>query len=126
MFNFTDKAETATQEASASTTQSTFKDIRQQWKALASERKITKEDIAALCIYRAMVRDEVPVGAKSRLRRAFNPITNKTKLENGARPYGSLESAVNSIKYSTFATWLDKNELAALLEAARTTRSAGL
>jgi hypothetical protein len=126
MFNFMKKAVTATQEVTASTTQATFKDIRPLWKALAKERKITKEDIAALCIYRAMVKGEVPEGAKTRLQRAFKPITNTTKLGNGARPYGALESAVWSIKYSKFAEWLDKDELAALLEAAKKTKDAGL
>ena len=120
------KAETATQEAPASTTQATFKDIRPLWKALAKERKITKEDIAALCIYRAMVKGEVPEGAKTRLQRAFKPITNTTKLENGADPQGALKSAVYSIKYSKFAEWLSKDELAALLEAAKKTKDAGL
>lgn len=122
MFNFIRKAETATQEATASTT---FKDIRPLWKAFAKERKITKEDIAALCIYRAMVKGEVPVGANTRLLKAFKPITNTVKLENGADPQGALKSAIWSIKYSKFAEWLDKDELAALLEAVKKTREAG-
>jgi hypothetical protein len=103
-----------------------FKDIRAQWKALAADRKITKEDIAALCIYRAMVKEQVPEGAVSRLHRSFKPITNKVKLDNGAAPYAALESAVNSIKYSKFAEWLNKDELNALLEAAKATKAAGL
>jgi len=116
MFNFMKKADTATTEAQASTTQATFKDIRPQWKALAKERKITKEDIAALCIYRAMVKGEVPEGAKTRLEKAFRPITNVVKLENGADPHGALKSAIWSIKYSKFAEWLDKDQLTAYLK----------
>lgn len=116
------KADTATQEATASTAQNTFKDIRPQWKALAKERKITKEDIAALCIYRAMVKGEVPDGAKTRLGKAFKPITNVVKLENGADPHGALKLAIWSIKYSKFAEWLDKDQLTALLEAAKKTK----
>jgi hypothetical protein len=122
MFNFMKKADTATTEAQASTTQPTFKDIRPLWKALAKERKITKEDIAALCIYRAMVKGEVPEGAKTRLEKAFKPITNPVKLENGADPHGALKSAIWSIKYSKFAEWLDKDQFAALLEAAKNTK----
>lgn len=120
------KAKSPTQEAQASTVQQTFKDIRPLWKALAKERKITKEDIAALCIYRAMIKEEVPEGAKTRLHKAFKPITNTVKLENGAAPYGALQSAVNLIKYSKFTEWLDKDEFAALLEAAKKTKDAGL
>ena len=103
-----------------------MKDIRQQWKALAADRKITREDIAALCIYRAMVKEQIPEGAKSRLHKSFKPITNQTKLDNGAQPYAALESAVNCIEYSAFAGWLDETEMKALLEAAKTTRAAGL
>ena len=126
MFNFMKKANTATTEAQASTTQATFKDIRPQWKTLAQERKITKEDIAALCIYRSLIKGEGKEGAISRLKKAFKPITNTTKLENGADPQGALKSAIWSIKYSKFAEWLDKDELAALLEAAKKTKDAGL
>ncbi len=107
MFNFMKKAETATQEATASTTQVAFKDIRPQWKTLANERKITKSDIAALCIYRSLVKGEGKEGAISRLQKAFKPITNPVKIENGAYPYGSLESALWSIKYSNFIEFLD-------------------
>jgi len=103
-----------------------MKDIRTQWKAHAAERKITREDIAALCIYRALVKEQVPTGAKSRLHKSFKPITNTVKLENGADPYGSLKSAVNSVRYSIFAQWLDKEELEMLVEAAKSTRMAGL
>ena len=103
-----------------------MKDIRQQWKALAADRKITREDIAALCIYRAMVKEQVPEGAVSRLHRSFKPITNKVKLDNGAAPCAALESAIWSIEYSKFAEWLDKDEMAALLEAVKATKVAGI
>lgn len=103
-----------------------MKDIRAQWKALAAVRNITRKDIAALCIYRALIKEQVPEGAKTRLHKSFKPITNANKLANGAYPYGALESAVNSIRYSTFASWLDEEDLNKLLEAAKTTRMAGL
>lgn len=104
----------------------TLKDIRPLWKARAAERKITKQDIAALCIYRAMIKGEVTEGAKSRLHKSFAPITNEVKLANGAAPYGSLETALYSIKYSCFAEWLDAEQLKQLMEAAKATREAGI
>lgn len=119
MFNFMKKADTATQEAPASTTQETFKDIRPQWKALAQERKITREDIATLCIYRSLIKGEGKEGAISRLRKAFRPITNPVKLENGAHPYGALRSALWMTKHSTFVTWLDDEPRQALLALAK-------
>jgi len=119
MFNFMKKADTATQEAQASTTQVTFKDIRPQWKALAAERKITREDIAALCIYRSLIKGEGKEGAISRLRKSFSPITNPVKLENGAYPYGSLASALWMTKHSTFITWLDDESKQSLLILAK-------
>jgi len=103
-----------------------MKDIRTQWKALAAERNITREDIAALCIYRAMYKEEIPTGAKSRLHKSFKPITNPVKLANGTAPYGALEAAVSWIRYSAFSKWLDKDEMDALIEAAKATKAAGL
>lgn len=127
MFNFF-KSTKDTTEANTTTSEATkpIKDIRPQWKALAAARKITKEDIAALCIWRALYKEQVPEGAKTRLHKAFKPITSRVKLENGAYPYGALETALNSIKYSNFAKWLDADELKVLLNAARTTKDAGI
>jgi hypothetical protein len=99
------------------------KDIREQWKAHAAARKITKEDIAALCIYRALIKEQMPEGAKSRLHKAFQPITNARKLANGTQPYGSLDASLNSIKYSIFAQWLDKEEMQTMLDAAKETKA---
>lgn len=127
MFNFFKPAQ-ATTEAINTTSEATkpIKDIRPQWKALAAAREITKEDIAALCIYRAVRKGQIPEGAVSRLQKSFKPITNKTKLENGAYPYGSLDTAMNSIKYSNFAKWLDEAELKQLLDAVKSTKTAGI
>ncbi len=102
------------------------KDIRPQWKALAADRKITKEDIAALCIYRAVFKGQIPDGAKTRLQKSFTPITNQVKLENGADPYGAMTTAINSIRYSHFAEWLDKEELQQLIDAAKESQKAGI
>lgn len=128
MFNFLKKAEEAKPEATNTTSGAAkpIKDIRPQWKALAAAREVTKEDIAALCIYRALRKEQVPEGAKSRLHKSFKPITNKVKLENGAYPYGALETALNSIKYSNFVKWLDEDELKQMLDAAKSTKNVGI
>ena len=125
MFNFMKKAESATTEAQASTTQSTFKDIRPQWKTLAQERKITKEDIAALCIYRSLIKGEGKEGAISRLKKAFKPVTNPVKIENGAYPFGSLQSALWSIKYSNIMDWLDEPQKVAIIAIAKDIKISG-
>jgi len=103
-----------------------IKDIRPQWKALAAKREITKEDIAALCIYRAVFKGQIPEGAKTRLHKSFKPITSPIKLNNGADPHGALITALNSVKYSHFADWLDKEELQQLIDAAKETLKAGI
>lgn len=96
-----------------------MKDIRQNWKALAADRKITREDIAALCLYRALVKEQGKEGAISRLRKSFKAITNPVKLENGAYPFGALESSLWSIRHSTLITWLDEEEKQAMLTLAK-------
>lgn len=96
-----------------------MKDIRQQWKALAQKREINREDIAALCIYRALVKEQGKEGAIFRLHKSFKPITNLVKLENGAYPYGALDIALWMIKRSTFITWLDEEEKEKLLALAK-------
>jgi len=106
--------------------QKKIQDIRPQWKALAAKREITKEDIAALCIYRAVFKGQIPEGGKTRLLKSFKPITNPVKLNNGADPNGALISALHSIKYSHFAEWLDKEELQQLVDAAKETLKAGI
>ena len=122
MFNFMKKADEA---AATTSTQTTFKDIRPQWKALAKERKLDSSDMAALCIYRSMIKGEGKEGAISRMHKSFKPITNPAKLENGAHPYGSLSSALWSIKYSTFITWLDEDTKTTLFAIAKDIKAMG-
>ena len=95
-----------------------MKDIRQNWKALAADRKITSEDIAALCIYRALVKEQGIEGALSRLRKSFKPITNPVKLENGADPNLALKNSLWSVKYSAIKGWLTEEEFKPILEMA--------
>ena len=100
-----------------------MKNISTQWKALASARKITTKDVAALCVYRALLKspDEDGTrtaimqgygkdGAIARLRKAFKPITNDTKLANGAEPFGSMMTALRMVKYSEVYKWLDEED----------------
>ncbi len=124
MFNFFkgQKAETATETTAAEPKR--FTDIRAQWKALAADRKITKEDIAALCIYRAMLRDEVPALAVTKLQKSFKAVSNPIKLQNGAAPFYARESAMNAVKYSNLTKWLTAEEQTALMDAAKKTKEA--
>lgn len=104
-----------TTEAPASSAQS-YTDIRAKWKALAADRKITKEDISALCIYRALLRDEDIEGAQIRLRKSFSPITNSIKLENGAKAYYQLNLSLQRIRSSTLYSWLTGEEQGRLIK----------
>jgi hypothetical protein len=113
-----------TQEAAASQAHS-FTDIRAKWKSLADAREIAKEDIAALCIYKAMIAGEGKDGAIARIRKSFVPITNPVKLENGAYPYGSLDTALWLIKHSTFQSWLTEEEKTNLLNLSKEIKVTG-
>jgi len=99
--------------------QKSITDIRAQWKALAASREITREDIAALCIYRSMYTGEGKEGAISRLQKSFKPISNLVKLENGAYPYGALDTALWLAKKSTLVSWLTEEERTELLSIAK-------
>ncbi len=103
-----------------------MKDIRTQWKALAAKKNIKREDIAALCLYRTLFKEQDTPEAKSRLHKSFAPITNKIKLENGAYPYGALEAALNMIRYSTVAQWLDEEDRDKIVAFAKSTLLAGI
>lgn len=94
-------------------------DIRQQWKALAAERKITREDIAALALYKTLFKGQGKEDAIARLRKSFISITNLIKLQNGAYPYGALESALWSVKYSAVYSWLQEDEKEKLVALAK-------
>ena len=103
-----------------------MKDIRTQWKAHAAKKEITSEDIAALCLYRTMFKEQSTDDAKNRLHKSFAPITNKLKLDNGAYPYGALETALRMIKYSNVSRWLDEEDRNKLLELVKATLIAGI
>lgn len=108
----------ATAETQQSESQS-FTDIRAQWKALAADRKITNQDIAALCIYRSMIRGEDKEATIQRLRKSYTPITNTVKLANSASPYWSVRVALYMIRNSSLIEWLTPDEKQALLSIAK-------
>jgi len=87
-----------------------MKDIRTQWKALASAKNIKSEDIAALCLYRTIYKEHTLEEGLNRIRKSFKPITNANKIANGAYPYGSLQASLRNIKYSSVVGWLDEED----------------
>lgn len=95
-----------------------MKNIRQQWKAHAASKQITSRDIAALCIYRALVKNQGQEAALSRLQKSFTPVTNSVKLANGQAPNGSMRFALRYIKKSIFVEWLTQEEFEKLDEMA--------
>jgi hypothetical protein len=103
-----------------------MKDIRTQWKALAAAKEITREDIAALCLYRTLFKEQQSAEAKTRLHKSFAPIKNEIKLANGAQPYEALVAALRTIKYSHVAQWLDEEDRVKMLELAKETLLAGI
>jgi hypothetical protein len=114
MISFFNKSDKDTATEAHTSTQTSNTDVRENWKALAADRKITSSDIAALCIYRSILRGEGATGAESRLRKSFFPITNQVKLDNGAAAYGALNSALWLTRHSTFYTWLTQSEQIAM------------
>lgn len=119
MFNFLKSKKDETQTEVTTSSAQSYTDIRAKWKALSAAREITKEDIAALCIYRSMFKGEGKEGAISRLRKSFIPISNLVKLENGAYPFGALDSALWLAKNSTLVSWLTEDEKKELLALAK-------
>lgn len=95
-----------------------MKDVRQEWKAHAASKKITSQDIAALCIYRTLVKEQNEEAALSRLKKSFTPVTNPIKLANGANPTASLKNALWMVKNSVFVEWLTAEEYKPLGEMA--------
>jgi len=99
-----------------------MKDIRNLWKAHAATKTITREDIAALCLYRTLVQEQTAEDAKQKLFRSFSPISSPTKLANGSRPYDAMTYALGTVRYSVFAKWLDADDFARIEELAKETR----
>jgi len=99
--------------------------VKEIWKKLANARTLTSQDAAALCLLRSLKSDDT-ANTRARLLRAFSPITNKVKLENGAKPFGSLELALRWLKYSEFAKQLPEETQKQMEALAKETLSKGL
>ena len=107
-------------------------EIREKWKDLAHKKELTSSDMAALHIYRALMKGEGKEGAIRRLKTAFRPIEKQSKIAGGALPWGALKSALSDIvwlghkwqngsfqevwNYCTFASWMQKHEIDKMLE----------
>jgi hypothetical protein len=99
--------------------------VKAIWKTLADAKKITSQDVAALCLLRSLKSNDTE-NTRARLLRAFKPITNKIKLENGAAPFGALELALRWLKYSEFAKQLPEDTQKQMEALAKETLSKGL
>ena len=118
MFSFFKKAEEANQ-TTEQVSESKPTDIRAQWKALAAKKEITCHDMAALCLYRSLIKGEGLEGAVSRLKKSFSPLKNQKKIDNTDHVYGSMFRALSLAKYSHLKDWLTKTELEQLAKLAR-------
>jgi hypothetical protein len=70
--------------------------IKNSWKQLARDKKVTSKDVIAMALYRALAskaNDKVMV-ARSLMLQAFSPITNSNKLWNGMKEFGALNDAL--------------------------------
>ena len=83
------------------------------WKKLANEKKIKYYDVAAYALIKAIYSksNEKLEVARGLLLKAFTPITNANKLNNGARPFQSLEWSLNLLNYSELIRELDAADL---------------
>ena len=77
-----------------------------RWLELAKNKNITAADCATLCLYRTILKSD-DVGQQTEnavmhLKRAFSPISNTVKLENGASKYAALKQSLALLKYSNF------------------------
>jgi hypothetical protein len=121
MFNFL-KTKTVAEVQKETPTQLTLeftKDIRPLWKSLASKKEITREDMAALCIYRSTIKNEGVEGAKSRLLKSFSPVTNTIKLANGTTPYGAMYAGLIYLHCSNIVKWITQEEIKSITEIAK-------
>jgi hypothetical protein len=115
--------ETTTEATSA--TPKSFTDIRSKWKARAAIRNTTSADIAALCIYRSMIRGECKQATIARLRRSFTPVSNPIKLQNGHSRWHGLASGLFAVKFSPLLEWMTKEESVELLGIAKSINAYG-
>lgn len=86
-----------------------MKNYKSAWKSLSNN--MTPIDVVNYCLLKAINakhEDKLEL-SKIFLAQAFTPITNKTKLNNGATPYQSLKGALYSLKLYT--NWKGGNDM---------------
>jgi len=83
--------------------------IKEFWKQLADKKTIASNDVAVLCILKAFHQED-PELAKVYLSKSFKPITNTTKLANGAYPRYALWMALTSVPSSKLFAILTDEE----------------
>ena len=86
--------------------------ITSSWKQFAAAKSIDKADIAALCIYRAILSGEYIVSsdriedtkneAVRLLKKSFSPVSNQKKLQSGRHRYQGLLEALSQ----TSSSWI--------------------
>lgn len=87
--------------------------IKTAWAELAAAKRIKDTDMAAYMITRAMFaksNDKLEV-AKALLLRAFTPITNTNKLNNGCTAFEGLQRAIRYANWSPIAKLLEGEHL---------------
>ena len=81
------------------------------WKKLANEKKIKYYDVAAYALIKAIYsksNEKLDV-ARAMLLKAFTPITNTNKLDNGAQPFQGLAWSLDYANYSDLVKELDES-----------------
>jgi len=77
-------------------------DFKTEWKALAAQGNITATSITSYCLIRAInakSNDKLQV-ALGLLYKTFTPITNVTKIRNGAQPYQAIDRELASLRWA--------------------------
>lgn len=82
------------------------------WKKLANEKNIKYYDVAAYALIRAInsKSNEKLEVARALLLKAFTPITNENKLNNGAVPFQRLQWSLNWANWSVLLEELSPEE----------------
>lgn len=102
-----------------------MENIKKLWKQLSDNKCATANDVAAYMIIRAIhskSNDKIEV-AKALLSRAFTPITNTNKLNNGCKPYDGLQRALIGTKYSRLLNELSALTLGVFLDIVKALKS---
>lgn len=81
-----------------------------EWKQRAAQKNITRYDMAALALTRAIQKDQPFEKASFYLLKSLRPITNQKKIAHGAHPYASLWDAVRHVMNSPMVKFLSEED----------------